>query len=75
MTYDVVLLDLQLPGLDGLTVLERLLSRKPGQAIVVTSCQSDPATRTTCLRAGARDFLAKPFSLVDLSTCISAACR
>lgn len=64
--YDVIVLDLELPKLHGMTVLRRLLSAKPGQAIVVSSCTSDPATRSECVRAGAQAFLAKPFSLVDL---------
>ncbi len=72
--YDVILLDLHLPGLDGMSVLHRLLSSRPGQAVIMSSCQSDSATRTACLRAGARDFLAKPFSLVELCTQISVAC-
>jgi DNA-binding response OmpR family regulator len=74
VAYDVILLDLHLPELDGMVVLHRLLSREPGQAVVVFSCQSDPATRRRCLRAGARDFLPKPFALVDLCASISAAC-
>lgn len=73
-SYDIVLLDLHLPGLDGMAVLDRLLSRKPDQAIIVLSCQSDLATRDRCLRAGARGFLAKPFSLGDLCAHVSAAC-
>jgi DNA-binding response OmpR family regulator len=71
--YDVILLDLQLPGLDGMTILSRLLQARPGQAVVVCSCRSDPATRRDCLRTGARDFLAKPFSLDELSMSISGA--
>ncbi len=74
-SYDVVILDLQLPRLDGLTVLRRLLSAKPGQVVVVSSCQSDPATRSECVRAGARAFLAKPFSLVDLLTSVAVSAR
>jgi DNA-binding response OmpR family regulator len=69
--YDIVLLDLQLPGLEGMAVLERLLAKKPGQAIIVSSCQHDPATVSDCLRAGARRFLPKPFSLGELWTCVS----
>jgi DNA-binding response OmpR family regulator len=72
--YDVILLDLQMPGLGGMSVLHRLLSRQPGQAIVVFSCQSDAATVRDCLHAGARDFVAKPFSIVDLGARVLAAC-
>jgi two-component system, NtrC family, nitrogen regulation response regulator NtrX len=71
--YDVILLDLQMPGIGGMSVLHRLVSRQPGQAIVMFSCQGDAATVRECLRAGARDFVAKPFSLVDLAARVSAA--
>ncbi len=71
--YDVVVLDLQLPSLGGLMVLRRLLSARPGQSVIVSSCQSDPATRSECQRAGARAFLAKPFSLVDLLASVEGA--
>jgi len=72
--YDVVVLDLQLPKLDGMTVLRRLLSARPGQAIIVSTCRNDPSTRSECLGAGARAFLPKPFSLVDLLASVTAAC-
>ena len=42
--YQVVLLDLQLPKLNGMTVLRHLLSTRPGQAVIVSSCQSDLGT-------------------------------
>src|SRR6266511_1827807 len=71
--YDVVVLDLQLPGLDGLTVLRYLLSARPAQAVIASSCRSDPATKSECLCAGARAFLAKPFSLTDLLASVADA--
>jgi DNA-binding response OmpR family regulator len=72
--YDVIVLDLELPKLDGMTVLRHLLSARPAQAIVISSCTSDPLTRSECVRAGARGFLAKPFLLIDLLTSVASAC-
>lgn len=72
-SYDVVVLDLQIPGLHGMTVLRRLLSTRPGQPVIVCSCQSDRETKATCMKAGARGFVAKPFSFTDLSRHVLAA--
>jgi len=71
--YEVVVLDLQLPKVDGITVLRRLLSARPGQAIIVSTGRDDPSTRSECFKAGARVFLAKPFSLADLVARVAAA--
>ncbi len=64
--YDVVILDLLMPGVDGIHVLERLLRRKPGQAVLVLSCLTDTASKVRCLDMGAADFLGKPFALEEL---------
>lgn len=73
LPYAIVLLDLQLPKLDGMTVLRRLRSNRPGQAVIVVSGQSDLRTKAECLSAGAVGFLAKPFSLADLWASLSVA--
>ena len=64
--YDLVVLDLLMPGLDGAAVLSRLLAARPAQAVIVLSCLASPATKVRCLEAGAQDYLAKPFSLDEL---------
>jgi DNA-binding response OmpR family regulator len=64
--YDLVVLDLLMPGLDGVSVLRRLLAERPAQAVIVLSCLSASATKVRCLEAGAEDYLAKPFSLDEL---------
>ena len=64
--YDLVVLDLLMPGLDGAALLSRLLAAKPSQAVIVLSCLASPATKVRCLEAGAQDYLAKPFSLDEL---------
>ena len=65
-SYDLVILDLVMPDMDGREVLERLLSGRPGQAVLVLSCVSDVAAKVDCLERGAQDYLTKPFSLAEL---------
>jgi DNA-binding response OmpR family regulator len=64
--YDLVVLDLLMPGLDGAAVLSRLLAARPGQAVIVLSCLATTAIKVRCLEAGAQDYLAKPFSFDEL---------
>jgi DNA-binding response OmpR family regulator len=64
--YDLVVLDLLMPGLDGAAVLSRLLAAQPAQAVIVLSCLASPAIKVRCLELGAQDYLAKPFSLDEL---------
>jgi DNA-binding response OmpR family regulator len=64
--YDLVVLDLLMPGLDGGAVLRRLLEARPGQAVIVLSCLAATTVKVRCLEAGAQDYLAKPFSLDEL---------
>jgi DNA-binding response OmpR family regulator len=64
--YDLVILDLLMPGMDGTEVLRRLLAARPGQAVIVLSCLTATATKVRCLESGAEDYLAKPFSLDEL---------
>lgn len=64
--YDLIVLDLLMPGTDGVTVLRRVLDRNPRQAVIVLSCLSDSASKVNCLELGAQDYMAKPFSLSEL---------
>ena len=73
--YDVVILDLLMPGLDGLHLLERLLRKKPEQAVIVLSCLTDTASKVRCLEMGAVDFLGKPFALEELLARVHARIR
>jgi len=65
-SYDLVVLDLLLPGLTGTEVLRRLLVARPSQPVLVLSCLTETATKVSCLQLGAEDYLAKPFSLAEL---------
>lgn len=64
--YRLVILDLVMAGMDGHDVLRSLLASRPNQAVIVVSCLSDAPSKVRCLEGGARDYLAKPFSLDEL---------
>jgi DNA-binding response OmpR family regulator len=64
--YDLVLLDLVMPDMNGSSVLDQLLRARPDQTVMVLSCVADVAAKVDCLERGARDYLTKPFSLAEL---------
>ena len=65
-SYDAVILDLLLPGLDGLTVLRELQQHEPELPVVIVSARSDLPTKLRGFGLGASDYLAKPFALDEL---------
>jgi DNA-binding response OmpR family regulator len=71
---DVVLLDLELPDLDGVQVCRRLRERT-GAAIIVVTAHGDEPDRVMALDAGADDYLVKPFGLAELQARIRAVLR
>ena len=73
--YDLVILDLLMPGMDGASVLRQLVARHPAQAVLVLSCLNATATKVRLLEAGAEDYLAKPFSLDELLARVRARLR
>ena len=64
--YDLVILDLLLPRVDGLSVLRELQRRAPELPVVIVSARSDLPTKLRGFELGANDYLAKPFSLDEL---------
>ena len=64
--YDLVLLDLLLPGLDGLSVLRELNRDCPQLPVVIVSARSDLPTKLRGFGLGAADYLSKPFSFDEL---------
>ena len=60
---DLVVLDLLLPGIDGLTVLGELKQERPELPVVILSARSDLPTKLRGFELGASDYLAKPFAL------------
>jgi DNA-binding response OmpR family regulator len=64
--YDLVLLDLVLPQLNGLAVLERIQRERPELPVIVVSARGDVSTKLRAFELGARDYVEKPFSLDEL---------
>jgi DNA-binding response OmpR family regulator len=65
-SYELVVLDLQLPHLDGLRLLEEVHARRPGLPVMILSARTDVPTRLKGFDLGAIDFVAKPFSFDEL---------
>jgi len=65
-SYDLVILDLLLPNLDGLSVLNELRRSRPDLPVVVVSARSDLPTKLRGFQLGANDYLAKPFAVDEL---------
>jgi DNA-binding response OmpR family regulator len=64
--YDLVILDLIMPDMDGRLVLAQVLRERREQPVLVLSCLADVTTKVDCLELGAQDYLTKPFSLAEL---------
>jgi DNA-binding response OmpR family regulator len=73
--YDIVILDLNLPKLDGVAVLRHLRLTKPSLPVLVLTQRTKVEDRVQCLDTGADDYLAKPFSFSELSARIRALAR
>jgi DNA-binding response OmpR family regulator len=73
--YDAVVLDLMLPGLDGSTVLRRLRENRRDTPVLILTVKSDVADRVAGLRAGADDYLSKPFAFDELLARVEALVR
>jgi pilus assembly protein CpaE len=67
---DVVLMDINMPGMDGITATERLASEVPTAAVVMMSVQGEADYLRRSMLAGAREFLVKPFSADELTASI-----
>jgi DNA-binding response OmpR family regulator len=73
--FDLVILDLMLPGMDGREVLARLVEERPEQRVLVLSAVPEIGTRVAVLEAGASDFLGKPFAVAELLARVRARLR
>lgn len=68
-TFDIVLMDLRMPGMDGLTAVRHIRARADAKAevpIIVITADTGPNLRRDCLAQGADDMLVKPIAMQDL---------
>jgi DNA-binding NtrC family response regulator len=72
---DVMLLDLHMPDMHGLAVMESALERDPGLTIIVLTAHGTVETAVNALKNGAWDFLTKPVRQEDLLRCVAKACE
>ena len=73
--YDLVLLDLGLPGQDGLQVLQHLRDKRNETPVLIVTARDDLASRVGGLDGGADDYLVKPFDMAELHARIRAVLR
>ncbi|MDO9105966.1 MAG: response regulator [Methylovulum sp.] len=66
--YELILLDMQMPGMDGFQVMESLKEIEPDGYLPVLVITAQPGHKLRALAAGAKDFVSKPFDLVEVHT-------
>jgi len=74
-SYDCILLDLMLPGGDGLKILEELKQQNKQEGVIIISAKDSLTDKITGLQIGADDYLAKPFHLSELAARIYSVIR
>jgi CheY-like chemotaxis protein len=66
--YDLILLDLQMPVMDGFQVIARLKADQPDDYLPILAITAQPGHKLRALQAGAKDFISKPFDLTEVRT-------
>jgi two-component system, OmpR family, alkaline phosphatase synthesis response regulator PhoP len=74
-TFDLILLDISLPGIDGVEILRSLRQRGLGTPILMLTARSDTKSKVAALGLGADDYLAKPFDVAEMIARVRALLR
>lgn len=74
-TYDVIVLDLNLPGKDGLEILQEIRDRSKTQKVIILSARSSVPEKILGLDMGANDYVAKPFDFMELEARVRSLVR
>ena len=64
--YNLIISDIRMPGLDGLTLLQNILKQSPDTDVIIMTAYGSVDDAIDCLRKGAKDYILKPFNLDDL---------
>ena len=73
--FDVALLDIMMPGIDGMQVCKKIRDKNTNIGIIMLSAKSQELDKISCLMAGADDYITKPFSISELIARVDAVCR
>ena len=73
--YELIILDLMMPRVDGMSFLRTLMAERPQQRVLVLSAISDVETKVAALELGASDYMPKPFALAELLARVRARLR
>ena len=73
-TYDILLLDMKLPDIDGMEILKIVQKEKPGLCIIVMTGYSSISNAVQAIKQGADEYLAKPFTEDELVQAIEKSC-
>lgn len=75
LDYDLLMLDMNMPHMDGMSILRQLRMKKPSLPILVVTSEEKVEDRAKCLDSGADDLVGKPFSFTEVSARIRALLR
>jgi len=73
-TYDVILLDMKLPDIDGMRILKTVKEKTPTPCVIVMTGYSTMSNAVEAMKLGAADYLAKPFTDDDLIEAVEKVC-